>query len=85
MKKAIITGLVIFIGFFIAGTLVWFVHDKGEYKKLKYNKEFTSKNLNTLNIDSYTSDVAIKKGKQFRVKYYGDNDIKVSPKKMKLI
>ncbi|MCJ1655987.1 DUF4097 family beta strand repeat-containing protein [Staphylococcus sp. NRL 16/872] len=81
MKKAIITGLVIFIGFFLAATLVWFVHDKEEYKKLKYNKEFTSKNLNTLNIDSFSSDIAIKKGNRFNVKYVGDNDVKVSTKK----
>lgn len=81
MKKTIITGLVIFIGFFIAGTLVWFVHDKDVYKKLKYNKELTNKNLNSLNIDSNSSDIVIQKGKQFRVKYYGDNDIKVFPEK----
>ncbi|PNZ80289.1 hypothetical protein CD127_10805, partial [Staphylococcus petrasii] len=81
MKKAIITGLVIFIGFFVAGTLVWFVHDKDEYKKVKYNKEFTNKNLNMLNIDSYSSDIVIKKGKQFRVKYIGDNEIKVFTKR----
>ena len=31
MKKAMITGIVIFVGFFLT-TLVWFVHDKDEYK-----------------------------------------------------
>ena len=32
MKKAMITGIVIFVGFFLTTTLVWFVHDKDEYK-----------------------------------------------------
>lgn len=77
MKKTIITGLVIFIGFFIAGTLVWFVHDKSEFRKLKYDKAYSNMKLHNLNIDSYYSDITIKQGKQCGVKYYGDNDVKV--------
>lgn len=77
MKKAMITGVVIFIGFFLAATLVWFVHDKDEFKKLKYDREYSNLKMNNLNIQSYNSEVTIKHGKHCGVKYFGDNDIKV--------
>ena len=51
MKKAMITGIVIFVGFFLAATLVWFVHDKDEYKKLKYDRAYSNVKMNNLNID----------------------------------
>ena len=50
MKKAMITGIVIFVGFFLATTLVWFVHDKDEYKKLKYDRAYSNVKMNNLNI-----------------------------------
>lgn len=46
MKKAMITGIVIFVGFFLAATLVWFVHDKDEYKKLKYDRAYSNVKMN---------------------------------------
>ena len=60
MKKAMITGIVIFVGFFLA-TLVWFVHDKDEYKKLKYDRAYSNVKMNNLNIDSYNSELTINK------------------------
>ena len=60
MKKAMITGIVIFVGFFLAATLVWFVHDKDEYKKLKYDRAYSNVKMNNLNIDSYNSELTIK-------------------------
>lgn len=77
MKKAMITGIVIFVGFFLAATLVWFVHDKDEYKKLKYDRAYSNVKMNNLNIDSYNSELTIKQGEHCGVKYYGDNDVKV--------
>ena len=37
--------------------------------------------LSKLNIDSYSSDITITQGSSFRVKYYGDNSIKVNTQK----
>ena len=75
MKKLTISGLVIFVVFFLAATLVWFVHDKDIYKRLKYNETFHQSSISKLNIDSYSSDITITQGSSFRVKYYGDNSI----------
>ncbi|MGV3096418.1 MULTISPECIES: DUF4097 family beta strand repeat-containing protein [Staphylococcus] len=77
MKKAMIAGIVIFIGFFLAATLVWFVHDKDEFKKLKYDKAYNHMKMTNLNVESYNSEVTIKQGNHCGVKYYGDNDVKV--------
>ena len=81
MKKLTISGLVIFVVFFLAATLVWFVHDKDIYKRLKYNETFHQSSISKLNIDSYSSDITITQGSSFRVKYYGDNSIKVNTQK----
>lgn len=81
MKKLTISGLVIFVGFFLAATLVWFVHDKDIYKRLKYNETFHQSAISKMNIDSYSSDITITQGPSFRVKYYGDNSIKVNTQK----
>lgn len=59
MKKLTISGLVIFVVFFLAATLVWFVHDKDIYKRLKYNETFHQSSISKLNIDSYSSDITI--------------------------
>ena len=82
MKKAMITGIVIFVGFFLAATLVWFVHDKDEFKKLKYDRAYSNVKMNNLDIYSYNSEVTIKQGEHCGVKYYGDNDVKVYRKKI---
>ena len=39
MKKLTISGLVIFV-VFSSSNVVWFVHDKDIYKRLKYNETF---------------------------------------------
>ena len=55
MKKLTISGLVIFVVFFLAATLVWFVHDKDIYKRLKYNETFHQSSISKLNIDKKTA------------------------------
>ena len=60
MKKAMITGIVIFVGFFLA-TLVWFVHDKDEYKKLKYDRAYSNVKMNNLNIDTIIQNSQLSK------------------------
>ena len=61
MKKAMITGIVIFVGFFLAATLVWFVHDKDEYKKLKYDRAYSNVKMNNLNIDTIIQNSQLSK------------------------
>ena len=61
MKKAMITGIVIFVGFFLAATLVWFVHDKDEYKKLKYDRAYSNVKMNNLNIGTIIQNSQLSK------------------------
>ena len=84
MKKIIIVGLVIFIGFFLAATLVWFVHEKDVYKKFKFNKKFNDERITQLDVDSFSSKIEVTKGKDYRVRFYGNNDLKVNTKDDKL-
>ncbi|MCI2948579.1 putative adhesin [Staphylococcus caledonicus] len=84
MKKIIIVGLVIFIGFFLAATLVWFVHEKDVYKKFKFNKKFDDERITQLDVNSFSSKIEITKGKDYRVRFYGNNDLKVKAKNDKL-
>lgn len=77
MRKLMLTGIAIFVIFFVGGTLIWVFHDRETYRNLSYSKTFETNSINELNIDG-SSNVTIKKGSKFKVKYNGDDDISVS-------
>lgn len=79
MRKLFISGLIIFVVFFIGGTVTWFSFDKAKYEKKNYN-ETLHQNFNRLSVSTIGSRVNIVRGKKFKVDYQGDNDIKVSKK-----
>lgn len=80
MKKLFISGLIIFIVFFIGGTITWFAFDKATYEKQNYYKTF-SNNFSNVSVNTIGSEINVIKGKKFKIDYKGDNDIFVSQKR----
>lgn len=79
MKKLFISGLVIFISFFIGGTITWFTFDKHKYENQSYHKTFNSR-FEHVSINTVTSNIRFIPGKKFAVHFRGDNDVYVSNK-----
>ncbi|MGZ1836624.1 DUF4097 family beta strand repeat-containing protein [Staphylococcus argenteus] len=75
MKKLFFIGLIVFVVFFTAATIIWFTYDKNKYGTKQYDKTFKDNAFNRVAINLDSTELRMKHGKQFRVKYEGDNDV----------
>lgn len=76
MKKFFISGLIIFIIFFVSGVMMWFIIDKNKYDNWYYIKIINSK-IEYLFISIVIINVNIIFGKKLVVYFIGDNKINV--------
>ena len=65
MKKLFISGLIIFIVFFIGGTVTWFAFDKAIYEKQNYYKTF-SNNFSNVSVNTIGSEINVIEGKNLK-------------------
>lgn len=78
MKKFFFIGLLVFVVFFTAATIIWFSYDKNKYGTKQYDKSFKDDAFDNVSINLDSTELRIKRGNQFRVKYDGDNDILIN-------
>lgn len=78
MKKFFFIGLLVFVVFFTAATIIWFSYDKNKYGTKQYDKTFKDDAFDNVSINLDSTELRIKRGNQFRVKYDGDNDILIN-------
>ncbi|MGT0298904.1 DUF4097 family beta strand repeat-containing protein [Staphylococcus aureus] len=67
-----------FVVFFTAATIIWFSYDKNKYGTKQYDKTFKDDAFDNVSINLDSTELRIKRGNQFRVKYDGDNDILIN-------
>lgn len=63
---------------FTAATIIWFSYDKNKYGTKQYDKTFKDDAFDNVSINLDNTELRIKQGNQFRVKYDGDNDILIN-------
>lgn len=82
MKKFFFIGLLVFVVFFTAATIIWFSYDKNKYGTKQYDKTFKDDAFDNVSINLDSTELRIKRGNQFRVKYDGDIEFKNMPSKV---
>ncbi|CAC6073943.1 exported protein [Staphylococcus aureus] len=68
MKKFFFIGLLVFVVFFTAATIIWFSYDKNKYGTKQYDKTFKDDAFDNVSINLDSTELRIKRGNQFRVK-----------------
>lgn len=78
MKKLFITGMVVFILFFVLGTVVWFGFEKNNHKVKTVQKEYDADDIDRLIVNTDTADISVSPGDKFKFVYKGKNKLNVS-------
>ncbi len=63
---------------FYSSNHYWFSYDKNKYGTKQYDKTFKDDAFDNVSINLDSTELRIKRGIDFRVKYDGDNDILIN-------